>query len=103
MSKTVKKVEKVATPEAEEVATPEAEEVATPEAEKVAMPEAEEVATPEAEEVAEDKRSLQIFKDYPGAVEIYYTSDNTAFLTESDAKNYARTLEDKNLITVRRT
>lgn len=38
-----------------------------------------------------------VFKDNPKLKECYTTSDGTAFYNETDAKNYARTLENKDI------
>jgi hypothetical protein len=37
----------------------------------------------------------KIFKDYPQANEVYFTSDGLAFLKECDASNHASGLKDK--------
>ena len=41
------------------------------------------------------KRAREVFDGYPEINEIYFTDDDTAFLTENDAKNHAKTLEKK--------
>lgn len=37
----------------------------------------------------------EIFKSNPGLKKVYVTSDGTPFYQETDAKNHAKTLEDK--------
>jgi len=41
------------------------------------------------------ERAAQIFKSYPGKMEVFFTSDGLAFFEYSDAKNHADTLKDK--------
>lgn len=41
----------------------------------------------------------KIFKGYPNATEVYFSSDGIAFFNESDAINYAKTLKDKEVKT----
>jgi len=47
-------------------------------------------------------KTKEIFKSYPTAKEIFFTSDGNAFLRDSDARNHAKTLTDTNLITVKK-
>ena len=42
----------------------------------------------------------EIFKTNPNLEKVHVTSDNTAFYQENDAKNHAKTLEDKLVETV---
>ncbi len=49
--------------------------------------------------MAEDK----IFKSKPSLKAYFKTADNTPFYTEVDAKNHAKTLEDKTVKKVERT
>lgn len=46
------------------------------------------------------QKAIKLFKTYPAAIEIFFTSDTTAFLKKDDAKNHAQTLQDKNIITI---
>lgn len=43
-----------------------------------------------------------VFKDNPNLKAYYKTSDGTAFYTEADAKNYAKSLENKEVKLVER-
>jgi hypothetical protein len=42
----------------------------------------------------------EIFKQHPNLEKVYCTSDGTPFYQENDAKNHAKTLEDKSVETV---
>lgn len=44
------------------------------------------------------KESVALFKEYPDAVAFHFTSDGLAFFQHNDARNYASTLEDKEVI-----
>ena len=48
------------------------------------------------------ERAKEIFENYPGVNAVYFTNDDTAFLTENDAKNHAKTLDEKTVTVVKR-
>lgn len=51
----------------------------------------------------ERKHKMQfIFKQHPNVEEFYVTSDDQAFFNASDAKNHAKTLENKEVDTIKR-
>lgn len=51
---------------------------------------------------AAQKIAKSIFKGNPAMKEVHVTSDGTAFYTLNDAKNHARTLSNKGVITLKR-
>ncbi len=48
------------------------------------------------------KKAKELFARYPHVKVFYFAADDTGFFTENDAKNYARTLDDKTIKTVTR-
>jgi membrane protein involved in colicin uptake len=90
--KVAKEAEKQA---AKEVA--EAAEKAAKEAEKQAAKEAKEKTS------ARTSRVKGLFKQFPAAQELHFTSDGFAFLSQCDAKNHARSLDSKEVEIVKRT
>lgn len=51
---------------------------------------------------AAQKIAKSIFKGNPAMKEVHVTSDGTAFYTLNDAKNHARALSNKGVITLKR-
>lgn len=47
-------------------------------------------------------RAAKIFEHYPKAYTVYFTADGSPFLSETDAKTHAKTLEDKEITPVQR-
>ena len=71
--------------------------------EEKAAKKAEEHAAKEAAEKAPAHAMVkELFGQFPAAQELYFTSDGLAFLVKSDAQNHARSLDAKEVETIKR-
>lgn len=75
--------------------------------EEKAAKKAEEQAAKEAAEKAEESspaksRAEELFKQFPAAQEVHFTSDGFAFLSKCDATNHAKSLDVKKVETIKR-
>lgn len=69
---------------------------------KVKTPEAPEPSEPEAEKDEMAEKAAELFRLYPAAKNLLFTSDGTAFFELVDANNHASSLADKKVRTINR-
>ncbi|MDR0789643.1 MAG: hypothetical protein LBO06_02470 [Bacteroidales bacterium] len=70
-------------------------------AEETAMP-MEDAAKQKEVKVDIAAKAKRLFKSFPQADILYFTSDGTAFMSECDASNHAHTLTDDKVQTIKR-